>query len=732
MSASSSGASQAFSFVEYVDTLISHKGLPYQEPTKATIRSHLSSLLQEFPCLHVKIEAFPHSYGRPSSLLLQVGGTIPILFLQVFYNIPIAIWLAEQYPFCAPLVFVVPSPFMIIKTAHPMVDHSGLVSCSNLRSWVYPTSNLVDLVRSLCASFGQDPPLYSVKGPTSMAVPLSVSESSTSALSTSASSLLGFGSLLQPPPPLTSSMRAPRAQSASPPLLSTSLLGPGSSSQRWPSLGHAISPVMQPLLVETRPFPQQHLSHYPGAAMANQQLSATSSSNSTGSIPILPSAQQQSVHHDDAGASLAQPLPSTSRTASLVGPGNKSQWCALPGVGSHMVYSQAASQPSGLLKCSSMSVQGQWPAAGSLAYDNSSLLATSNSTTLLGPGKLFNPPPLYDGKNSQTYLPLPLSASANGPGSTVQFNSFHSMGQSITTTTTTSSSSSFPSLLGNGPFSQWQPSHARMGFSMGNLLPTSVPGPIASALTAPESQLQQQIVISYANGGEEFLNAAVSCASHVQSSSNRPSSVLTSNASSALSKPSYTDTVSTLAQQRVQLPSTFSNPLLGTTDQPPDRKQNLMDALLMRMQCDLAEYRVVKEKDMLKLMDLEGLLKHRQAICKKGIEELQLQRENLETQLQNILINTDFLETWLLKNNKSNMEIDVDHTFQPCDVLSYQLLECTAADLALEDEIYCLDRAAQEGIVSLEFYLRLVRTLSREQFFQRALAVKVRAAQGQC
>ncbi|MCO5595795.1 hypothetical protein L7F22_049843 [Adiantum nelumboides] len=731
MSASSSGASQAFSFVKYVNTLISHKGLPYQEPAKATIRSHLSSLLQEFPCLHVKIEAFPHSYGRPSSFLLQVGGTIPILFLQVFYNIPIAIWLAEQYPFCAPLVFVVPSPFMIIKTAHPMVDHSGLVSCSNLRYWVYPTSNLVDLVRSLCAAFGQDPPLYSFKGPTSMAVPLSVSENSTSVLSTSASSLLGPGSLLQPPPPLTSSMRAPRAQSASPPLLSTSLLGPGSLSQRWSSLGHAISPVMQPLLAETRPFPQQQLSHYPGAAMANQQLSATSSSNSTGSLSILPSAQHQSVHDDDAGASLAQPLPSTSRTASLLGPGNKSQWCALPGVENHMVYSQAASQPSGLLKCSSMSVQGQWSTAGSLAYDNSSLLVTSNSTSLLGPGKLFNPPPLYDGKNSQTYLPLPLSASANGPGSTVQFDSPHSMGQS-TTKTTSSSSSSFPSLLGNGPFSQWQPSHAHMGFPMGNLLPTSVPGPIASGLTAFEAQLQQHIVISYANGGEDFLNAAVSCASLLESASNRPSSVLTSNASSALFKPSYMDPVSTLAQQGVQLPSTFSNPLLGKTDQPPDRKQNLMDALLMRMQCDLREYRVVKEKDMLKLMDLEGLLKHRQALCKKGIEELQLQRENLEMQLQNILINTDFLETWLLKNNKSNVEIDVDDSFQPCDVLSYQLLECTATDLALEDELYCVDRAAQEGIVSLEFYFRLVRTLSREQFFQRALAVKVRAAQGQC
>ncbi|KAI5081294.1 hypothetical protein GOP47_0004477 [Adiantum capillus-veneris] len=712
MSAPSRGGLQALPLVQYIDYVISQKGLPYQEPAKPTIRSHLSSLVQEFPCLRVQLEAFQRSDGRPSSLLLQVSGTIPILFLQVFYNIPIVIWLAEQYPFCAPLVFVIPSPFMIIKTAHPLVDGSGLVSSTHLRSWVYPTSNLVDLVRSLCSAFGQDPPLYSLNRPphaadgnyTSMASPApssSLSANSTPVLSTSASSVLGPGSLLQPPPPLVNSMRVPRAHSASPPLSSTSVLGPGSLSQRGSSHGHAVPPMMQTLSAETRPLLQQNLSDAHGDSVAYHQPLARPSSALAGSLPILPSAHQYPANHHDAGAHVAQSLPSTSTTASLLGPGKISQWSAHEG--RHTVHPQAAPQSSVLSKRPSKLAEGQWLAKGSLAHEGSSLHSMSSATSLLGPGKSCKLFPSYDSRNSQIYLPSPLPASQYG----------HVMSH-----LPTAASSSSPSLLGNGPLSQFHLSHAHMGVPMAQALPTSVPGPITSSSAVSRVQSQQHFVVSEG----EFLNTAGSFESHVQRArGNHP-----------LSVSSFMNPVSTSAQQSVQSPSTFTNPLLGTTGHTPDKRQDLMNTLIGCLQRDLGEYRMVKEKDMLNLMDMEGLLKHRQGLCKKGVEELELQKENLEVQLQNILINTDFLETWLLANDKSNVEIDIDDSFKPCDVLSYQLLECTSLDLAIEDELYCLDQAAQKGIVPVDSYLRLVRTLSREQFFQRALAVKIRVAQGQC
>lgn len=47
----------------------------------------------------------------------------------VKYNIPVAIWLTEQYPQQAPLTYVVPTPDMIIKPRHSFVDASGEKSC---------------------------------------------------------------------------------------------------------------------------------------------------------------------------------------------------------------------------------------------------------------------------------------------------------------------------------------------------------------------------------------------------------------------------------------------------------------------------------------------------------------------------------------------------------------------------------------------------------------------------
>ena len=132
-----------------------------------------------------------------------------------------------------------------------------------------------------------------------------------------------------------------------------------------------------------------------------------------------------------------------------------------------------------------------------------------------------------------------------------------------------------------------------------------------------------------------------------------------------------------------------------------------------------------------KLMSLQAVLKQRGDQCNEGYRNLQREKEALEHQLQLILTNTDVLETWIEENKKSNMEFDIDDVFEPCDALSKQLLECTCADLALEDIFYALDRAMQEGTIPVDAYLKHVRSLAREQFFHKAMAEKVRAIQAQ-
>ncbi|XP_028777970.1 protein ELC-like [Neltuma alba] len=148
---------------QFLSSVLSQRGpsaLPYTEDTKWLIRQHLVNLTTNFPSLEPKTAAFTHNDGR-SVNLLQAEGTIPMTFQGVTYNIPVIIWLMESYPRHPPCVYVNPTRDMIIKRPHPHVNPSGLVSVPYLQNWIYPSSNLVDLVKNLSVVFSRDPPLYS-------------------------------------------------------------------------------------------------------------------------------------------------------------------------------------------------------------------------------------------------------------------------------------------------------------------------------------------------------------------------------------------------------------------------------------------------------------------------------------------------------------------------------------------------------------------------------------------
>ena len=134
------------------------------------------------------------------------------------------------------------------------------------------------------------------------------------------------------------------------------------------------------------------------------------------------------------------------------------------------------------------------------------------------------------------------------------------------------------------------------------------------------------------------------------------------------------------------------------------------------------------------MFSAQAVLRQREEQLNKGLKEMQDEKEGLEQQLQMVLMNTDVLEAWLRDNEgkiRSLESVDIDDAFECVDSLSKQMLDCTAGDLAVEDAIYALDKAVQEGAIPFDQYLRNVRLLSREQFFHRATATKVRASQMQ-
>ncbi|XP_059653704.1 protein ELC-like [Cornus florida] len=153
--------------LQFLSSVLSQRGpsaLPYTEDAKWLIRQHLLSLSDAFPSLQPKTSTFTHNDGTTVHLL-QADGTVPMLFQNVTYNIPIVIWLMESYPRHKPIVFVNPTQDMVIKRPHQYVNPSGMVSIPYLHNWLYPSSNLVDLARNLSHFFGRDPPVFSQRRP---------------------------------------------------------------------------------------------------------------------------------------------------------------------------------------------------------------------------------------------------------------------------------------------------------------------------------------------------------------------------------------------------------------------------------------------------------------------------------------------------------------------------------------------------------------------------------------
>ena len=96
----------------------------------STVRTSLS-----FSLSGPQLTPFPTAYddGR-SQLLLCLHGTLPITFRQASYNIPVAIWVARDYPKDHPIPYVVATPGMLIRSSQ-YIDLSGRCNIEYIQNW---------------------------------------------------------------------------------------------------------------------------------------------------------------------------------------------------------------------------------------------------------------------------------------------------------------------------------------------------------------------------------------------------------------------------------------------------------------------------------------------------------------------------------------------------------------------------------------------------------------------
>ncbi|CAN6460628.1 unnamed protein product [Victoria cruziana] len=182
---------------------------------------------------------------------------------------------------------------------------------------------------------------------------------------------------------------------------------------------------------------------------------------------------------------------------------------------------------------------------------------------------------------------------------------------------------------------------------------------------------------------------------------------------------------------RTMSPSSGSpqRPPAATEDPSEVFKRNATNKLLEMMHSDIVALSKAREAEVDSLFNLQGALRKREERLGRGLKEMMDEKEALEQLLQVVLMNSDILEGWVKENgNKKKSEIDIDDVFEPADPLSGQMLDCASADFSVEDTIYSLDKAFQQGVIPFDAYMRNIRALSREQFFHRAMSAKVKAA----
>jgi ESCRT-I complex subunit TSG101 len=156
-------------------------------------------------------------------------------------------------------------------------------------------------------------------------------------------------------------------------------------------------------------------------------------------------------------------------------------------------------------------------------------------------------------------------------------------------------------------------------------------------------------------------------------------------------------------------------------EDPSVRRNNMVQNVTEKLQQKLRQSFQESTKDIEKLMDENDRLK--QSLANSELSSLQQQMEQVEKETARVDAEIAEAKRWIEENEKT--EVDVDAVTEPTNAAEKQLLHLVAEDLSYEDGFYVLNRALAAGSVDSATFLKLSRTLARDQFMARALIKKI-------
>lgn len=160
-------------------------------------------------------------------------------------------------------------------------------------------------------------------------------------------------------------------------------------------------------------------------------------------------------------------------------------------------------------------------------------------------------------------------------------------------------------------------------------------------------------------------------------------------------------------------------------------KMEAMDRLACSIYSDMAAITAKTQEEIENLSSLQVELQKRAEAVEILMTVLEREERNLKGRTKELCEESDKLLNWLkVYDQGSSYFFPIDDAFESLDGKSEIMLECSAADSAVEDLMYKLDKTVEEGVVSFDVYMKQVRVWAREQFYYRAKMEKIESSKG--
>lgn len=163
-----------------------------------------------------------------------------------------------------------------------------------------------------------------------------------------------------------------------------------------------------------------------------------------------------------------------------------------------------------------------------------------------------------------------------------------------------------------------------------------------------------------------------------------------------------------------------------------------LDRLVGSLHYDISRLKAKTEEETEGLATLQVKLVKRVGIANGIVGGLEREKLRLKERVAELAEESDMVMNWLRVHDRqawvAGIGDDIENAFEIAHVDgedgvdSKLVLDCLAADKAIEDLMYALDEAVERGAVSFQVYIRQVRVLAREQFYKKAMLLKSRGS----